>query len=138
MGLAALVSGLLMAFAVEDYSRYHIPYAQMLFLEKLAGRVLLAAVLLSIIGSIGILVRLSNKTTILLGVASILASVITPIGLLALLDVSVFNVHSRTIVFIVSVALGVSLARFTHWLVHFELFPTFIEENPNHQLNDPT
>jgi hypothetical protein len=107
MGLAALVSGLLMAFAVEDYSRYHIPYAQMLFLEKLAGRVLLAAVLLSIIGSIGILVRLSNKTTILLGVASILASVITPIGLLALLDVSVFNVHSRTIVFIVSVALGV-------------------------------
>ena len=107
MGLATLVCGLLMCFLTEDYSRFHISYAQMLFLDKLLGPVLLVGALLTIIGSIGILGRLSNKTAILLGVGSTLVSVVTPIGLQSLFYVSVFNVHSWTIVFIVPVFTGV-------------------------------
>jgi hypothetical protein len=106
-GLATLVCGLLIAFVNGDYYRYHISYAQMLFLDKLIWPVLLAAVLLSIIGSVGILIRLSNKAAILLGVGSTLVSVITPIGLQSLFYVSVFNVHSWIIVFIAPVFTGV-------------------------------
>jgi hypothetical protein len=84
MRLATLVCGLLMCFLTEDYSRFHISYAQMLFLDKLLGPVLLVGALLTIIGSIGILGRLSNKTAILLGVGSTLVSVVTPIGLQSL------------------------------------------------------
>jgi hypothetical protein len=102
-----MVCGLLMCFVAGDYSRYHISYAQMLFLNKLLGPVLLVAVLFSIVGSIGIIVRVSNKAAILFGVGSTLVSVIIPIGLQGLFDVSVFNVHSRTSVFIVPAATGV-------------------------------
>ena len=107
MGLAGLVGGLLMCFVAKDYSRYRISYAQMLFLGKLIWPVHLAAVMLSIIGRIGILIRLSNKNAILLGVGSIFVSVIIPVGLQSLLDVSVFNVHGWASVFIVPVVLGV-------------------------------
>ncbi len=107
IGLATSVCGLLMCFVTQDYSRFHISYAQMLFLDKLLGPVLLVAVLLTIIGSIGFLMRLSNKAAILIGVGLTLVSVITPIGLQALFYVSVFNVHSWTIAFIVPVFTGV-------------------------------
>jgi len=107
IGLATMVCWLLMCFAVENYSRYHISYAQMLFLNKLLGPVLLIAVLFSIAGSVGILVRVSNKSAILLGVGATLVSVATPIVLQGIFDVSVFNVHSRTSAFFFPVATGV-------------------------------
>ena len=137
VGLATLVCGLLMCFVAEDYSRYHISYAQMLILDKLLGPVLLVAMLLSIIGSIGILVRLSNKAAILLGVGSTLVSVITPIGLQSLFDVSVFNVHSWTSVFIVPVVTGVVIGMIFMLVGSFRaLSRVRRKKNPSHQLND--
>jgi hypothetical protein len=106
-GLVALVGGLPMCFVANDYSRFHISYAELMFLDKLIWPVLLAGVVLSIIGSMGILIRLSPKTAVPLGVGSIFVSVIVPVVFEDLFYLSVFSVHSWTMIFIVPVVLGV-------------------------------
>lgn len=106
IGLVTMVCYLLLCFAVEDYSRHRIPYAQMLFLNHLLGPVLLIAVLFCIIGSVGMLVRVSNKSAILLGAGATLISIAIPF-VLSLFNVYVFNVHVWASAFIAPVATGV-------------------------------